>query len=268
MTHQMITPIYDSAKALPPSGSPDDPSCSPRAVCQRMPVTIRRRLRALTSSPRWRLTMLLSAMLFVGSSAGGFTIEGAANLYVNGRYKQGGGMRPSKDPNAQPWFIGLNKGLAKQDVNSGYYVEYDPNYSAKYGAWKLCFSENPQKTTDGEFLYYCIPGGSEFYMKEKDPKKPEHIVACNIQQVTVRNVPSRLKRTGQALATMGRTIANAGNLLTTLPVCGKALSDNLSCSGNSRRRLAGYGRHDRLRAISIHHLRRLRTLRAAADAAY
>merc|ERR1711964_759796 len=42
---------------------------SPRAVCQRMPVTIRRRLRALTSSPRWRLTMLVFAMLFVGSSA-------------------------------------------------------------------------------------------------------------------------------------------------------------------------------------------------------
>merc|ERR1711964_303120 len=39
------------------------------AVCQRMPVTIRRRLRALTSSPRWRLAMLLSAMLFVGASA-------------------------------------------------------------------------------------------------------------------------------------------------------------------------------------------------------
>merc|ERR1711964_184910 len=66
---KMIPTTYYNAKAHQPSGSPDTSPRSTSAECQRMPVTIRRRLRAIRSSPRWRLVALISTMFFVVSSA-------------------------------------------------------------------------------------------------------------------------------------------------------------------------------------------------------
>merc|ERR1711964_792218 len=82
-----------------PNSSPDTSPCGLSAECQRIPATIRRRLRAITS-PRWRLTMLISTMLFVGSSASGtdplptsstvfpdvIVVNGAGTKVANGLY--------------------------------------------------------------------------------------------------------------------------------------------------------------------------------------
>merc|ERR1711964_565043 len=82
---KMIPTTYYNAKAHQPSGSPDTSPRSPSAECQRMPATIRRRLRAVRSSPRWRLAALISTMLYVSPSTATayITVEDLESLKVD-----------------------------------------------------------------------------------------------------------------------------------------------------------------------------------------
>merc|ERR1711964_232077 len=85
---KMIPTTYYNVKAHQPSGSPDTSPPSPSAECQRMPATIRRQLRAIRSSPRWRLVALISTMLFVVSSAsyGSYGIKVKNSGLADGKY--------------------------------------------------------------------------------------------------------------------------------------------------------------------------------------
>jgi len=88
-THEMITPTNDSATALQTNSSPDDSRRSSNAEDQRMPETITRRLRFIIASPRWGLTVLISTVLFVTSSAKPLSVE-VTNAWLddaNGIYK-------------------------------------------------------------------------------------------------------------------------------------------------------------------------------------
>merc|ERR1711964_51417 len=81
-THKMTRPTHNKTKALQLNGSTDNSSCSLSAECQMMPVTIRRRLRSVVASPRWRLAMLICMMLYVSPSAALITVAECKMLKV------------------------------------------------------------------------------------------------------------------------------------------------------------------------------------------
>jgi len=256
----MITTTHYNAKALQPNGSPDPSPRGPCAEYQRMPVTIRRRLRSMISSPRWRLAALISAILFVGSSAAqhdmmdaSFRITGAKHGKANGLYE------PVNTGNIGPFPMGITNIKSHEYATrwKDMLLTHCPECNPK-NDWDKKVRNNPKlkprycqtciktpkyvptfwykNSKNGCFMYQS---GRIWYLNDE---KGTFSYINNVEKYSETRVPPNDEwQAGDG---------DESDVIT------------LEYLGRRRRRLtsevAGNGRNDRLRDISIHHLRRLR----------